>query len=656
MAEVDFTFDLEDELTEEQRRLMNIRAAKAVGIAPNLGPPPPMTIDGIPAREFTTRENMAQQQGKTFQQTDEGVGFQGRELIGPAAVAAALSANKAAPANAAAGFTPPPDIAPPPNLNPLAGVSLPDQRMQDIRGQMAGIREAMANEIPVTASQDEVDQLAAAGQPVPTGVPSPAFDDPVGATADPLAALEMAQAFAQPQIDMPPPGLPGFDPQTDPLNIMPNLPEDLDAAVASAGLPPQSEYGQPIPGYFDAGESNFSARLNELEARLAAEEDLEGAAGLGQNVNRGASRIGRGGQGLGQDIAEGAVNLAGNVWDPVSDFFSGLSRGQNFQSTANAAGDDTTGTEDVITEGETNTADEAGERENNPRQKPGFLDAPPETGVDGVDERSVTAGDQGGPGVDVVSDIRGGSRGIATPVADSLLGERLRSKDQRGPGVEVIRGMRQTFQPILDGPLTKDEYGNMIGGGADGSEIPFGQGTIERFHNMGFSLDEAGDLAIEVAGIENEFIEAGAQQLIAKTNAVLDDNVRTINTEGVEVRSILSIDPTQPGGLRLTETDQSYALNAELEVAFTKKDFTNALGEETSETTPVFHEKLMSPSGRLIMRQVPVDMSDVQLMNAVSDPNWRAAIAEATTMGLKGEARILEAVKIVEDSNARSEQ
>lgn len=650
MAEVDYTFDLEDELTEEQRRLMNIRAAKAVGIAPNLGPPPPMTIDGIPAREFTTRENMAQQQGKTFQQTDEGVGFQGRELIGPAAVAEALSANKAAPANAAAGFTPPPDIAPPPNLNPLAGVSLPDQRMQDIRGQMAGIREAMANEIPVTASQDEVDQLAAAGQPVPTGVPSPAFDDPVGATADPLAALEMAQAFAQPQIDMPPPGLPGFDPQTDPLNIMPNLPEDLDAAVASAGLPPQSEYGQPIPGYFDAGESNFSARLNELEARLAEEEDLEGAAGLGQNINRGASRIGRGSQGLGQDIAEGAVELAGDVWDPISDFVGGLSRSQGGPAmpTADAA---TVPRESVDGDGAAG-GEQGGEArgdlaeievQEKSRQDPDLFANVP---ASGEMARSNQAGVESGPVTDFVS------RPNRATAADRALGAELLPRDQRGSGVEVIRGLRRTFQPI-DGPTSIDENGNTIGGSSVGGEIPFGRGTIDRFFNMGFTMDEAADLAFRAEQADTALIAAGAQALVAATNAVLDDNVPMRMANGDIVRGMIFVDPSSPGGIRMVPTTELFSLGQALVATFTEIDTTSPTGELIKLKTPVFFEKVLTDDGTF-MRQVPIDVRDVRLAAAANDPEFGEAYDQAGGMDLVGEARMNKALQLLDDFNKQN--
>ena len=352
------------------------------------------------------------------------------------------------------------------------------------------------------------------------------------------------------------------------------------------------------------------SRLTDV---LAAEEEFGGAEGpraageearlgIGAGVDVAASAVG----GVARDIGAGI----GGLIDPPLEFAAGLFGIDGFGGPAEANAQeetDVTGQVDAPVVGELNTAD---------TQDDQFVGPP---GAPDVIESPTTRSNQ--PGVQ--SGVGGGG------VVNRLLGPPLQPPSERGEGTEIIRGVRRTFQP--------DEAGS--------SEIPFGRGTLERFQNAGFTLEQAGDMALAAEEQEARLINAGAQDLIARTNAVTPMKIPLQDGSGRSVQGFQIIDPSATDGIRFIRTNMLTPLADDMFVTSTEIDTTDATGRTQKLKVPML---LMEVEGEF--RQIPIGNTQKRLSSALQEPEeFAIALDQAKEDGLVGPERINRALDLLEE-------
>jgi hypothetical protein len=197
-------------------------------------------------------------------------------------------------------------------------------------------------------------------------------------------------------------------------------------------------------------------------------------------------------------------------------------------------------------------------------------------------------------GSEIVGDDGGGSKGISSfgrgsvhqgGAADRILGLALPPRDERGPGVEVIRGMRQTFQPT-------DASGR-----AEGTEIPFGRGTLQRLENLGATFDEAIEFAVKIDEANSAAVQAGAQALIARTNA-MTLTTADLNGDGNKTQVFIGIE--QNGDIFLADTGLSEPIGDRLMTLSQPVEIKLSTGLSTTGRTDVLVEIITADDGSLV--------------------------------------------------------
>jgi hypothetical protein len=411
---------------------------------------------------------------------------------------------------------------------------------------------------------------------------------------------------------------------------------NIDGPPVVRGLPDE-------PGFFAGTREAIADAESRLADVLASEEEFGGATG-----NRAAGEEARLGVGAGVDIGTAAVTGvakdlaagAGRLVQGPLDFLGGLT-GLGGPASANAQEEtDVTGQTDAVSgeQGEVNTADAADKLAEDAATKD---TAEVTEAIESETTRSNQPGVQGSVGGGVVN---------------RLLGPPLQPRDQRGPGVEVIRGLRRTFQPT--GPEAEAGATITVGGEefpagarAEGGEIPFGRGTLERFENAGFTTEQAGEMALAAEETEARLINAGAQALIAQTNATSEIQIPLNDGSGRSVRGYAIIGGDAKDGIRFIRTNMLSPLADDMFVSQTEIDTTDATGRTTKLKKPLFFLE-SNVDGISSLHEVPVGSKLSSRITGAFEKNpdeFEIALDQAKTDGFNGPARFNKALELLDD-------
>jgi len=146
--------------------------------------------------------------------------------------------------------------------------------------------------------------------------------------------------------------------------------------------------------------------------------------------------------------------------------------------------------------------------------------------------------------------------------------------------------MRQTFQPT-------DASGR-----AEGSEIPFGRGTLQRLENLGATFDEAVDYAVKIDEANSEAIRAGAFAATSRANAMIPI-VGDYNKDGTETQLLLEI--TEDGEILTYDTGLAESLSDRIEILRQSVTVEGQFGPETA-INDVMVERIQAPQGTIYKR------------------------------------------------------
>jgi hypothetical protein len=166
--------------------------------------------------------------------------------------------------------------------------------------------------------------------------------------------------------------------------------------------------------------------------------------------------------------------------------------------------------------------------------------------------------------------------------ADRILGPPLASRADRGEGVDVIRALRQTFQPTD------------AGGQATGAEIPFGRGTLQRLENLGATFDEAVDFGVKIEAENSKAINAGAQSLIARRNAMIP-MVADFNGDGEETNGFVSVQPD--GSIQLVDSTLALSLTQTMKIVKRPISVTGSTGLPETAQADMLVKVINTPQG-----------------------------------------------------------
>jgi hypothetical protein len=425
---------------------------------------------------------------------------------------------------------------------------------------------------------------------LPGFTPPPPPQDLTGVSRE-LERFNAENAPLQPEIDVATLPDEAFEPALQPGRVVQNI-----------GAPPVVE---PFvdEGFFAGTRQAQRDVERRLDERIAAAEALEGtpAEVAGAQARLGVNTVA-------DQLASITGAVTGDILSPVAEFGAGFFGGLDGPPQALAAGDDPTGAVDALSgeQGELSIGDTA-ERE-------AQEDAVRDTGEVAENVPPVSpnlVSDQ--PGVESFPLVGPG----------------------RGPGTEIIRGVRRTFQP--DAPGT--------------GEIPLGETRIAQLRNIGLDPEAAVDADIAYTEADAALINAGANALVAQTNASLQVDIP--RADGTTVRGLMVIDPSAPGGVRIVPTDILVPLSDQIIVGTEEVATTGPTGETIALDKPIFFEPVQTSTGTQ-MRQVPFDGSAIDGQLIAQNPiGFAEAYRQAGEDGHIGAQRMAVALELLREGLAR---
>jgi hypothetical protein len=445
-------------------------------------------------------------------------------------------------------------------------------------------------------SPDQVRAAEAANLAEAANAASPANDVPVFTPPEvpqvgnlsELAQELNAREPVQPEIDVASVAEASFGPRADPNLAVGGPPPVVAPQVGGGGVAEffTEDIPRNIPGAFPRTieEALDTEAFDEATGRLAAAGDDPRAQGsaVADVLLRGIGRAGRTIGGVVSDVFNPADIDVSERLGEAAQFAGGFFGGGPEEVFADD-GTGVTGQVDAESgeQGELNAADSS--------EKDAQEAATQEVSAGGL-ENAVPPS--------LVSDQPGAESGIGgSTLADRILGPPLRPADERGPGVEVIRGLRRSFQPL-------DERGVAVGG-----EIPAGAGILERAQNAGMTLEAAADFAIDVADQEARLISAGAQALVAQTNAMIKTNLTNGNLGFIVV--------DQNGNRSVWDSQTAIPLSDTIQIIKRPVTIVGSTGETLVAQSELLMTVTMDEDGEPIARQINEGESpqDVALRN-----------------------------------------